>query len=121
MNSKLNDLGKEGEKLALFFLKNKGYKILNTNYRYKHYEIDIIAEKEKMIVFIEVKRRQYLKYGFPEYFVDAKKRENMRICAQHYMDQIKELTPLRFDIISIYVPHQNIEEAVIDHFEDAFY
>lgn len=122
MNSKLTDLGKEGEQLATLFLENKGYIVLNINYRYKHYEVDVIAKKGNLIIFAEVKRRNSKKFGFPEQFVNHQKKKNLKECANHYMSLIKELTPLRFDIISIYWPDGcSQDEADIIHFEDAFY
>lgn len=122
MNSKLNDLGKEGEQLAALFLEKKGYSILNLNYRFRHYEVDLIAKKGRMVVFVEVKRRKSKKFGYPEEFVNAQKKKNLKDCANHYMSQIPDLTPLRFDIISIYWPEEATEEeADIVHFEDAFY
>lgn len=122
MKSKLNELGKEGEKLASIFLQKKGFDIICMNYRHRHYEVDIIAQHGQTIVFIEVKRRNSKKYGPPEQFVNAQKRKNLQECANHYMAQIPELTPLRFDIISIYWPEGAEEDAAdIVHFEDAFY
>lgn len=122
MNSKLNELGKEGEKIASLFLKNHGYQILHENYRYKYYEVDLIAKENNTIVFIEVKRRNSKKFGYPEQFVDATKKKNLRECANHFMSQIPDLTPLRFDIISIFWPKDaDVSNADIVHFKDAFY
>jgi len=74
-----NKSGKEGEDLAVLFLKNKGYKIIETNYKISGVEIDIIAEKEDTISFIEVKTRKSDDYGFPEEYVNrAKKRRIIR-------------------------------------------
>ena len=62
---KNTQLGLYGEKLATDFLKSKGYRVIATNYRYKHAEVDIIAIAEDLLVFIEVKTRSGDKYGEP--------------------------------------------------------
>ena len=68
------DTGKQGEDKAAEFLADKGYEIVVRNYRYRHAEIDIIAKKNKILAFVEVKTRTNLSYGMPEEFVDVTKR-----------------------------------------------
>ena len=68
-------LGRAGEKLAVDFLKKKGFKILKTNYKTVVGEIDIIAQDREYIVFIEVKTRSSDNYGLPREAVDRKKQE----------------------------------------------
>lgn len=117
--SKHNELGKEGEILAQIFLQNLGYKILHLNYRVGHKEIDIIAQYDKIIVFVEVKYRSSKQYGMPEDFVSMQKKQHIKAAAQVFMDKIQNLTPCRFDVISIlHLPQQ---EPEICHFIDAFY
>lgn len=117
--SKHNELGKEGEILAQIFLQNLGYIILKTNYRIGYKEIDIIAKDKNTIVFVEVKYRSNKQYGMPEDFVSYAKKEHIKAAAQRYMDNIKDLTPSRFDVISIL--HLPGTEPSIFHFKDAFY
>ena len=65
--------GKEGEDMAARFLIEKGFEIVERNYRYKRSEIDLIVKKDKWLVFVEVKLRSSDLYGYPEDFVDYKR------------------------------------------------
>ena len=76
---KTTEIGKKGEILAKDFLIAKNYTILFMNWRYKHSEIDIIAQDGKMIVFVEVKSRKNNQYGNPEEFVTKHKIKKRRI------------------------------------------
>jgi len=115
--SKNKELGLEGEQLAADYLNKKGYEILEMNYRYKRSEIDIIAVKDDLLVFVEVKARTNTKYGLPENFVDDQKAVNIIQGADHYIKETNWKGNIRFDIISI-VKKKNAE---LLHFEDAFY
>ncbi len=70
------DLGIEGEGLAIRFLKEKGYRIIEKNFRFQKAEIDIIAQKENTLICIEVKTRTTDYFGNPQDFIDNKKRRN---------------------------------------------
>ena len=110
-------LGKVGEELAVKYLTNRGYQILERNWRFGHKEIDIIACKDDMLVIVEVKTRKSEAYGEPENAVgDAKQR--MLICAANAYVRYKNLdVDVRFDIISIIA---NERGQRIEHIEDAF-
>ncbi len=82
-----NKTGQEGETLAIQYFTAKGYTILHCNWRYSHYEIDIIAHKDDMLHFIEVKTRTNAKYGHPEESVDKKKMENLMKAGEAYLFQ----------------------------------
>ena len=71
-----HELGKEGETRAVEFLWKKGYRILERNFRTKRGEIDIIARNRKEIIFVEVKTRKNLDYGFPSESVNDNKQKN---------------------------------------------
>ena len=114
---KNKELGLQGEQLAADYLENKGFTILEMNYRHSRSEIDIIASKEDLLVFVEVKARTNTDYGLPENFVDDKKAEIIMKGADHYIDEINWTGNIRFDIISIV----KNGEAELKHFEDAFY
>lgn len=116
--SKNNDLGKDAEELAVIYLKRKNYQILEVNYRVGHKEIDIICRDDRTIVFVEVKYRSVSHFGYPEDFVNEKKRQNIKEIAFHYLESFDRLTPIRFDIISI---AKDGTVSDILHFEDAFY
>lgn len=106
--------GTGGEILAVNFLKKKKYKILETNFSNHVGEIDIIAEKDGVIVFVEVKRRQTLQYGRPIEAVDTRKQNKIRKVAEIYlMLKNKTLADVRFDVIEIL-------GDIINHVENAF-
>ena len=63
---KHNKLGKEGELIAFMFLQKENFRVLKTNWRYQKSEVDIIAQKDNFLVFIEVKTRGSKKFGKPE-------------------------------------------------------
>lgn len=115
--SKNKELGQEGECLAADYLKKKGWKIHNMNYRYSRSEIDVIASKNDILIFVEVKTRSNTTFGLPEQFVDDKKAENIVKAAEHYILEIDWKGHIRFDIISI-IKKKILE---IEHIEDAFY
>lgn len=109
--------GQKGEDLATQFLEKQGYRIIARNFRYRRAEIDIIAQKEKLLIFVEVKARSSHTFGYPEDFVDEKKAELIISAADYYIDTINWDGNIRFDIVSIMLkPQVNIR-----HFEDAFY
>lgn len=112
-----NELGKQGESLALNFLKNKKYLILEKNWRYQKAEIDIIAQKDKQIIFVEVKTRSTDFFGAPKNFINQKKINLLVLAANQYLE-INELTnEVRFDIIGIIYKNSKIS---INHIKDAF-
>ena len=115
--SKNKEIGRKGEALAAEYLRDKGFTILERNYRYGRLEIDIIGQIKNTIVFIEVKTRRSNRYGYPEEAVDNKKTDHILSCADHYIYQNQWAGDIRFDIISIFLK----PEISIEHIEDAFY
>ncbi len=94
--------GNIGEFDAVEFLKDKGYRILQTNYKTKFGEIDIIAQDGNVIVFVEVKLRSTLAYGRPIEAVDARKQRKIRKVAEFYlMVKHKSESDVRFDVIEV--------------------
>ena len=116
--AKHNELGKEGESLAQEFLKDKGYTILETNWRYQRAEIDLIAMQGAILVFIEVKTRSNNYLGHPAEFVTPTKEQLIADAASFYMEQINHDWEIRFDIISILISPYGFQ---IEHLEDAFF
>lgn len=116
--SKHNEIGTNGELLAVNFLKNKGFRILETNWRSGRKEIDIIAESLDCIVFIEVKTRSCALFGYPEEAVTPQKKSLLKAAAEDYFEQKACTKTIRFDIISIM---QGSRAAEIIHIEDAFF
>lgn len=110
-------LGQNGEQWAVDFLISKGYAILERNFRYKKSEIDIIAQKHKLLVFVEVKTRTSLAFGVPEESVSRNKIRLILAGAEAYVKRIDWFYDIRFDIIAIHSQNQ----LQILHIEDAFY
>lgn len=111
---KNNIEGKKGEIKAVLFLKKHGYKILETNFKNKIGEIDIIAEKDGVIVFIEVKNRSTYRFGRPIEAVDFRKQSKIKKVAEIYlMIKNKYYNDVRFDVVE--VSNDNLE-----HIENAF-
>jgi len=111
------ELGSVGEDIAVIFLKKKGYSILETNWRYKHKEIDIIAAWRNTLVIVEVKTRSTIDLDHPEDIVTEKKQKFLINAAEKYVFMKKFDMEVRFDIIFII---KNFDNYSIEHIEDAF-
>lgn len=111
------ELGIYGEGLAQSHLLKEGYSIRQTNYRYKKYEIDIVAEKADKIVVVEVKTRQTAEIGEPWMAVTKKKQRQIIQCANDYVQSRNISKEVRFDIISIV---HNSYRSKLEHIVDAF-
>ena len=114
------DFGRASEDAAAVFLKNKGYKILRTNYRVKFGEIDIIAKEASAICFIEVKSRVNCSFGHPKEALNPRKRDKISRAALAYLKENHFLDrSARFDVLSIIkgADNQIDFELVKDAFE----
>lgn len=112
-----NKLGKEGELMAVNFLMRNGYKILAQNWTVGRLELDIVAEFEGEIVFVEVKTRRNDYFSTPRDAVTTKKIKNILRAADAYIKEHEiDLSP-RFDIIEIVGVGR---EARLEHLIDAF-
>jgi len=100
-----NELGAEGEKMAADWLMQKGYEILQLNWRYSYYEIDIIAKKKNLLHIIEVKSRKYFPGAYPEDSVTRKKFKRLQRAADRYLSLHPEHKWLQYDILSITIHH----------------
>lgn len=111
--------GKLGEEKAQQFLRQQGYKILAVNYQLRCGEIDIIAQKGKVIIFAEVKTRISDLYGVPAAAVNLKKQQKIiKVARQYLLRHNKEDGPCRFDVIEVYLRDNT---SKINHIEDAFW
>ena len=109
--------GKDGEILACDYLKRKDFEIMYCNWRFKHYEIDIIALKNEIIHFIEVKTRQSLTFGYPEESVTPKKFNNLKKGAAAFLSRFCEVKKIQFDVLSILtIPGKETEYFFIEDF-----
>lgn len=111
-------IGKYGEEIAVEYLENNKYKIIETNFSCKQGEIDIIAKDKKEIVFIEVKTRTNIMYGRPADAVTYYKKKHILQSIQYYL-YIKKLENefVRIDIIEIYIKNNKYK---INHIKGAF-
>lgn len=117
MNTRL--MGAYGEQLAAKHLRLSGYRILAANYRTDVGEIDIIAEKKKVICFVEVKTRKEGGMFSPADAVNYRKQENIRGSAAAYMNKYGLKNKMRFDIIEVLMSDNNTVSS-INHIENAF-
>ncbi len=111
-------LGRFGESLAGAFLKNKGYLILEQNWRTPYGEIDLVARQGESIVFVEVKTRSSRSLGPPEISITPRKAEHMRSAAEYYIQQHPDVHgDWRLDLVAILLQPE-ATPATIDHFEN---
>jgi putative endonuclease len=99
---KRRDTGILGEKVAREFLKKRGFRILETNYRCPEGEIDIVARQKDSLVFIEVRTKTSREFGSPEESITLAKRAKMRATAAHYLQTHQNLLPSwRLDVVAV--------------------
>lgn len=96
-----NTTGWDGEKLAVNYFIEKGFSILQQNWRHSHWEVDIIASFNNVLHFIEVKTRRTKKFGYPEDDVSKKKVINLINASEEYLYLHPEWKRIQFDILSI--------------------
>lgn len=118
MQSSTKEKGKEGEEKAAALLVEKGFEIIERNYRYGKGEIDIVARDKDFLVFVEVKSRESLEYGKPEEAITKRKMSQIRKIAEAYLAE-KNITGenIRFDVVAILFLNGEIS---IEHYENAF-
>ena len=111
-----NELGRWGEDLAAAFLEEKGYAIVERDWKSGHHDLDIVAMDGSTLVIVEVKTRRNRLYGNPEEAIDYRKRRSLLSAINHYTKSHRIYSNVRFDIISIV---GNIgEKSEIDHIID---
>jgi putative endonuclease len=118
VNNAKQVLGKEGERIAEEYLKGKGYKLVERNYRCKGGELDLIVLDRRVVVFVEVKTRTGRGYGSPFEAVEYHKQKRMIRAAQVFLTQ-KNLhhRDARFDVVGVSWP---AGEPLVEHIENAF-
>ncbi|UFH30549.1 YraN family protein [Chryseobacterium sp. C-71] len=113
-----NDLGKKAEDLAAEYLVENGYRILVRNFRFKKTEIDIISEKDNLIIVTEVKARSTDFFILPQEAVTKGKIKSIVTAANHFMEEFNKNQEVRFDIISV-LPDQK-GNLIVEQIPDAF-
>lgn len=94
-------MGVWGEELAVAYLSEKGYVILERDWHSTHRDIDIIAQQGEWIVFVEVKTRRNRDFADPLQAINYQKRKNLRLAIEHYIHYRKFDNPWRFDVITV--------------------
>ena len=113
--------GDWGEALVEKYLSERGCRIVEREWRCRFGEIDLIAEKDGMLLFVEVKLRTNLQYGMPREYVTAKKREKLRAAALLYLSMHGLDAPARFDVAEVYTDaHHSVRSTRIEYIENAF-
>lgn len=97
------ETGRKGEGLAAVYLEGLNFSILYRNWRYSRYEIDIIACRDNILHFIEVKTRKSHRYGYPEESVSTKKIRNLMEAGSEFMFQNPGWARVQYDIVSIII------------------
>lgn len=110
-------LGKIGERLARDYLKNRGYRILESNYRCSLGEIDIIAESRSRLAFVEVRTRSSQEYGTPEESITEAKKEKLASLCMEYLSTHKVEKEWHVDLLAVEMNSEG-EVGRIEHIPD---
>ena len=115
MNNHNKHTGNKGEDMAAGWLQQNGYTILERNWRFGHWEVDIIASKENKLHFFEIKTRRSDRFGNPEESIGKKKMQNLRNAAEEYQYLHPEWKYVQFDVLAITMYFEKpIEYFLID-------
>ncbi|MBN1779313.1 MAG: YraN family protein [Candidatus Buchananbacteria bacterium] len=111
-------IGQTAEKLAEKYLVDNGYFLVAKNYQTRHGEIDLICEKNRILVFVEVKMRSNLSAGLPEEAITKSKKEKLILAAEQFINDCPgDFIGFQFDAIALSLYKGNLE---INHFENIF-
>lgn len=111
-------LGAHGEEVACNYLRSRGFTIVAQNYRCRSGEIDVIARRSGVLVFIEVKTRRSVTYGLPQLSVTPFKQRQLSKAALTYLSQNRLMNvPARFDVVAVLIQDGN---CTVEHITDAF-
>ncbi len=119
MNDWNKNTGIKGEDIANNWLIEKGYSILERNWRYKHWEVDIIASLGRKLHFIEVKTRNSHRFGKPEESITKDKMKNLKNAAEEYLYKHEEWKYIQFDVMAITLKGEAIMEILL--IEDVYF
>ena len=113
--------GDWGEALAAEYLEARGCRIVEREWRSRLGEIDLLADNDGMLPFVEVKLRTNLRYGMPREYVTAKKQEKLRAAALLYLGMHGLDAPARFDVAEVYTDvRRSARSTRIEYIENAF-
>lgn len=113
-----NHLGKKGEQLAKEYLLQKGWQLLEENWRVEHKEVDLIFREGDELVIVEVKTRSTDYFGYPEEAVSVAKEKHLIHAAEAYLEEHNLDMEVRYDVVAIIMRNGRQE---LTHIPDAFY
>ena len=111
--------GNKGEDMAVDYLIKNGYNILHRNWRFRHWEVDIIASKGKFLHFFEIKTRTSDKWGKPEESISTQKMNNLKNAAEEYQYLYPQWQYLQFDVLAITLRYNHEPEFFL--IEDVYF
>jgi putative endonuclease len=115
--AKHNKLRKDGELIAFMVLQRDGFTILETNWYFQKSEVDIIAQKDRFLIFIEVTTSSNKKFGNSSESIDKKKIRLYKDAVEGYLEQYPSDLEVRFDVVNIIIGK---DETEIEHISNAF-
>lgn len=113
------ETGNQGEELAAGQLMERGYTILERNWTYRHWEVDIIASLHNRLHFIEVKTRKSIRYGFPEESITREKMNSLKNAAEAYQEAHPEWKYIQFDVVAITLNDTIVKDFLL--IEDVYF
>ncbi len=113
-------IGLWGEAQVASYLRKRGYQILAHQYRCRFGEIDLIAQKDDTVCFVEVKTRSQTAHGLPREAVTPQKQEKLRKTALFYLSANELELPARFDVAEVYTDGRLLFGRHIEYLENAF-
>lgn len=116
----VNELGRWGEEQAAEYLSKRGYAILDRNFSCRRGEIDVIAQKGRFVVFVEVKLRKNASFAQAREFVTRAKQQRIIAAAAMWLVKSRSQLQPRFDVIEVYASQGIGGPVRIEHIEDAF-
>ncbi len=111
--------GNNGEDIAINYLQQKGFFILEKNWRYRHLEVDIIAAANDVLHFIEVKTRNSLQYGYPEESITREKMNHLKRASAIYQYSHPKWKRIQFDVVAITLANHDVKEIFMN--EDIYF
>jgi putative endonuclease len=100
-----NEFGKAGEQLAVEWLERRGFRLISRNWKSGRYEVDIIASRQGVLHFIEVKSRHDDLFGKPEDWVNQKKGHHLLSAGEAFQNKYPDWNLVQYDILSILLTH----------------
>ncbi|MCA6485072.1 MAG: YraN family protein [Chitinophagaceae bacterium] len=113
------DTGNMGEELAVQALEERGFNILERNWHFKYWEVDIIASRENRLHFVEVKTRTNQKFGYPEESITRDKMQSLKNAAEAYQEKHPEWKYIQFDVAAITLNGDKLREFLL--IEDVYF